>query len=88
MRRLIIIPFIAGIFVYPAYLLFNFGVDMRLEKLRPFIEKQAIGIAVETAYATWEAKYSQNETYEEKRRKVRDRKLREFIKKLDRAMDE
>lgn len=79
--------FITGIFVYPAYLLFNFAVDLRIEQLRQPINDNAIRIAAQAAVTEYKKIYTENETLLEKKRKVRDRKLEVYADKLDRILE-
>lgn len=77
---------IAIILLYPAYIIGNFWIDMRIEQLRKPISDNAMEIA--SQYGIWAYKIEQekNETELERKRKIRDKKLQEYADKLDRIL--
>lgn len=73
--------------LYPAYLLFIFIVDMRIESLRKPIVDNALRVAAEQAVATYEKKRFLDESELQKKRKIRDEKLRIWVRKLDEILE-
>lgn len=68
---------------YPAYIIGNFWIDMRIEQLRQPINDNAIRIGAQAAAEEYKKIYTDNETELERKRKIRDKKLQEYADKLD-----
>lgn len=78
---------LAVIALYPLYLGLIFVIDMRIERLRPYIQKNAVELGSRSAVREWEIKRTESETLIEKKRKMRDEALKAYSQKLTQIME-
>lgn len=73
---------------YFGYLLLAFVTDLRIDRLRPYLQEASIKAGTKACAEEYERRYLQNEHVEVMKRKKRDAVLREYGKKLNEILEE
>ena len=61
--------------------------EWRIQELRPYVQRQAIQIGVETATEAYKAEYLKGEHLSTRKRAARDEMVKRYVKRLENLME-
>lgn len=71
----------------PVYALLAILTDLRIDKLRPYLQKASIEAGAKACTEEYERRYMANEHLAVMKRRKRDAALRQFVKRLDSILE-